>query len=73
MSTCSLRAVGARILRRRLRPEYPLIGRQRLTTLMRKMGIAAICPQPGAGRRHRAHPSYPDLLRHRTITQPNDG
>ena len=41
--------------------------------LLRQMGIAAICPQPGTSRRHRAHPVYPYLLRHRTITQPNDG
>jgi len=63
---------GARMLRRLLRPEYPGIGRRRLSTLMRQMGIAAICPQPGTSRRHRAHPVYPYLLRHRAITQPND-
>ena len=63
---------GARMLRRLLRPEYPHVGRRRLSTLMRQMGIAAICPQPGTSRRHRAHPVYPYLLRHRAITQPND-
>ena len=63
---------GARMLRRLLRPEYPHVGRRRLSTLMRQMGIAAICPQPGTSRRHRAHPVYPYLLRHRSITQPND-
>lgn len=63
---------GARMLRRLLRPEFPGIGRRRLSTLMRQMGIAAICPQPGTSRRHRAHPVYPYLLRHRAITQPND-
>ena len=63
---------GARMLRRLLRPEYPHVGRRRLRTLMRQMGIAAICPQPGTSRRHRAHPVYPYLLRHRAITQPND-
>ena len=63
---------GARMLRRLLRPEYPGVGRRRLSTLMRQMGIAAICPQPGTSRRHRAHPVYPYLLRHRSITQPND-
>ena len=60
------------MLRRLLRPEYPHVGRRRLRTLMRQMGIAAICPQPGTSRRHRAHPVYPYLLRHRSITQPND-
>ncbi len=32
----------------------------------------AICPQPGTSRRHRAHPVFPYLLRHRVITQWND-
>jgi putative transposase len=63
---------GARGLRRVLRPEFPGVGRRRIATLMRHMGIAAVCPQPGTSRRHRGHPLYPYLLRHRTITQPND-
>jgi putative transposase len=63
---------GARMLRRLLRPEYPQLGRRRIATLMRHMGIAAVCPQPGTSRRHRAHPVFPYLLRHRTITRPND-
>jgi putative transposase len=63
---------GARGLRRVLRPEFPGVGRRRISTLMRHMGIAAVSPQPGTSRRHRGHPLYPYLLRHRTITQPND-
>ena len=63
---------GARMLRRLLRAEFPGVGRRRLSTLMRHMGIAAIAPQPGTSRRHRAHPVFPYLLRHRTITQPNE-
>jgi putative transposase len=63
---------GARMLRRLLRPEYPGLGRRRIGTLMQHMGIAAVCPQPGTSRRHRAHPVFPYLLRHRTITRPND-
>lgn len=63
---------GARMLRRLLRPEFPGVGRRRIGTLMQHMGLAAVCPQPGTSRRHRAHPVYPYLLRHRTITQPND-
>jgi len=62
---------GARMLRRLLRPEFPGVGRRRISTLMRQMGIAAIAPQPGTSRRHRAHPVFPYLLRHRPITQPN--
>lgn len=63
---------GARMLRRLLRAEFPGVGRRRIGTLMQHMGIAAVCPQPGTSRRHRAHLVYPYLLRHRTITRPND-
>jgi putative transposase len=63
---------GARMLRRLLRAAFPGVGRRRIGTLMQHMGIAAVCPQPGTSRRHRAHPVFPYLLRHRSITQPND-
>jgi len=63
---------GARMLRRLLRPDYPGVGRRRIGTLMLQMGIAAVCPQPGTSRRHRAHPVFHYLLRHRTITRPNE-
>ena len=63
---------GARMLRRLLAREVPGVGRRRIGTLMLHMGIAAICPQPGTSRRHRAHPVYPYLLRHKTITRPNE-
>lgn len=63
---------GARMLRRLLRREGVDVGRRRVGTLMQQMGIAAVCPQPGTSRRHRGHPVYPYLLRHRTITRPND-
>jgi putative transposase len=63
---------GARMLRRLLRTNFPGVGRRRIGTLMQHMGIAAICPQPGTSRRHRAHPVFPYLLRHRSITRPNE-
>ena len=63
---------GARMLRRLLRTEFPGIGRRRIGSVMRQMGIAAVCPQPGTSRRHRAHPVFPYLLRHRTITRVNE-
>jgi hypothetical protein len=59
-------------LRRLLRRDFSGVGRRRIGTLMRHMGIAAVCPQPGTSRRHRAHPVFPYLLRHRTITRPNE-
>jgi putative transposase len=63
---------GARGLRRVLKPEFPGVGRRHIATLMRAMGLSAQAPQPGTSRRHRAHPVYPYLLRHRVITQPNE-
>ncbi len=63
---------GARLLRRLLRREGVPVGRRHVRTLMRRMAITAIAPQPGTSRRHRAHPVFPYLLRHRTITRPNE-
>jgi len=62
---------GARLLRRLLRREGVRVGRRHVATLMRRMAITAIAPQPGTSRRHRAHPVFPYLLRGRSITQPN--
>ena len=62
---------GARGLRRLLRHEWPGVGRRRITTGMRRMGITAITPQPGTSARHQAHPVHPYLLRHLAITRPN--
>ena len=54
---------GARMLRRMLRqmlrPAFPRVGRRRIGTLMRPMGIVAMVPRPGTSRRPRAHPVYP--------------
>ena len=62
---------GARGLRRVFKREYPGVGRRRIGTLMRHMGIAAVASQPGTSKRHGAHPVYPYLLRLRTITRQN--
>jgi putative transposase len=62
---------GARGLKRVFKTEFPGVGRRRIGTLMQTMGISAVAPQPGTSKRHRAHPVYPYLLRHRTITRPN--
>jgi len=62
---------GARMLRRLLQREGVRVGRRHVATLMRRMGITAIAPQPGTSRRHRAHPVFPYLLRGRVITAPN--
>ncbi len=62
---------GARLLRRLLRREGVSVGRRHVATLMRRLAITAIAPQPGTSRRHRAHPVYPYLLRGRALTEPN--
>jgi putative transposase len=58
-------------MKRVLKVEFPGVGRRRYATLMRTIGISSVSPQPGTSKRHRAHPVYPYVLRHRTITRPN--
>ena len=63
--------MGARMLRRQLRREGIAVGRQHVRTLMLKMGIEALCPQPGTSKPHPGHTIYPYLLRHLDITRSN--
>ena len=63
--------IGARGLPRPLRHEFPRVGRRRIATCLRRMGITAIAPRPGTSSRHQAHPIHTYLLRHLAITQPN--
>jgi putative transposase len=62
---------GSRMLRDLLRREGFAMGRKHVATLMRKMGIEALYQKPKTSRRHPAHPVFPYLLRHVTITRPN--
>jgi putative transposase len=62
---------GARMLRDMLRREGVVVGRKRVATLMRKMGLEALYQRPNTSRRHAAHPVYPYLLRGVTIDRPN--
>ena len=62
---------GSRMLRGLLRKEGHLVGRRRVRTLMRKMGIEALYRKPNTSARHAAHPVYPYLLRNLTIDRPN--
>jgi putative transposase len=59
------------MLRDLLRQEGPAIGRRRVATLMRHMGITALYRKPCTSQRHPAHRIYPYLLRQLTITRPN--
>ncbi len=63
--------MGARMLRGQLQSEGLQVGRRHVRTLMVRMGMAALCPQPGTGKRHPDHQIYPYLLRQLAITQAN--
>ncbi len=63
--------MGARMLRRQLQREGVHIGRRHIATLMRRMGIEALAPQPGTSQRAPGHKIYPYLLRQLAITRSN--
>ena len=63
--------MGARMLRDQLRREGITVGRRHVTTLMLRMGIQALAPQPGTSKRAPGHKIYPYLLRKLPITRPN--
>lgn len=62
---------GSRMLRDLLRQEGIPVGRKHVATLMRRMGIEALYRKPNTSRKHPEHPIYPYLLRHLSVTQPN--
>lgn len=63
---------GSRMLRDFLRRgDYPGIGRKRVKTLMKRMGIEALYRKPNTSQRHPKHPVYPYLLRGLTINRSN--
>jgi len=63
--------MGARMLRRMLVREGLKVGRRHVSTLMQRMGVEALCPQPGTSKAHPGHKIYPYLLRRLAITQSN--
>lgn len=63
--------MGARMLRRQLLAEGIRVGRRHVRTLMRRMGMEALCPQPGTSQRQPDHKIYPYLLRQLAITHAN--
>ena len=64
--------MGARQLSRQLLREAGIqVGRLHVRTLMIRMGMEALCPQPGTSKRHPAHKVYPYLLRNLLITRAN--
>ena len=63
--------MGARQLRRQLQREGVEVGRRHIGTLMRRMGIEALAPQPGTSKRAPGHKIYPYLLRKLAIARSN--
>jgi putative transposase len=63
--------MGARMLRDQLLRQGIPVGRRHITTLMQRMGIAALAPQPGTSKRAPGHKIYPYLLRKLAITRAN--
>jgi putative transposase len=63
--------MGQRMLIRQLKRTGVVVGRVHMRTLMRRMGICAMAPQPGTSRPAPGHKIYPYLLRHVPIMQAN--
>ena len=61
--------MGARMLRDQLERQGFHVGRRHVATLMRRMGIEALAPQPGTSKRAPGHKIYPYLLRKLAITR----
>jgi putative transposase len=62
---------GSRMLRDLLRGEGIEIGRQRVATMMKRMGIAAIYRRPKTSKPAPGHKIYPYLLRSAAVERPN--
>ncbi len=63
--------MGARMLRDQLAREDIHAGRRHIGTLMRRMGIEALAPQPGTSKAAPGHKIYPYLLRKLSIVRAN--
>src|SRR5207344_3557812 len=61
---------GSRMLRDLLRGEGTAIGRERVTTMMRRMGIEAIYRRPRTSKPADGHKVFPYLLRGVSIERP---
>jgi putative transposase len=63
--------MGARMLRDQLELAGIHVGRRHIGTLMRRMGIEALAPQPGTSKAAPGHKIYPYLLRNLPIVRAN--
>ena len=63
--------MGARMLRDQLAMQGLHAGRQHIRTLMLRMGMEALAPQPGTSKAAPGHKIYPYLLRNVAVTRAN--
>ena len=63
--------MGARMLRRHLQREGVALGRRHIATLILRMGIQALAPQPGTSKKASGHKVYPYLLRKLALERSN--
>ena len=63
--------MGSRSIRDQLQDKGYQVGRQHVSTLMKKMGIAALYKKPRLSKPHPDHKVYPYLLRGMEITRAN--
>jgi putative transposase len=63
--------MGARMLRDQLNRQGFAVGRRHVRTLMLRMGIDALVPQPGTSQAAPGHKVFPYLLRKLAITRSN--
>ena len=63
--------MGSRSIRDQLQDKGYQVGRQHVSTLMKKMGIAALYKKPRLSKPHPDHKIYPYLLRGMEITRAN--
>jgi putative transposase len=63
---------GSRMLRDMLQEDGFVVGRDKVRTLMRRMGIEAIYRRPNTSKPAPGHMIFPYLLRNRPITRPNE-
>jgi len=62
---------GSRMMRDLLRGEDIVIGRERVATMMRRMGIEALYRRPNTSKPAAGHKIYPYLLRSLDVVRPN--
>lgn len=63
--------MGSRSIRDRMQDMGHQVGRQHVSTLMKKMGIAAMYRKPRLSKPHPEHKVYPYLLRNLDINRAN--